>query len=52
MLLIFLAGVCLSSAGCAPVKDSHADGGIVHGSAGVRFSSRDTSRVAHEQPSF
>jgi len=51
-LICLLAGVSAVLAGCMAAKDSQADGGPIHGSAGVRFQSRDTSRFAPERTNF
>ena len=48
---LFIASL-LSLAGCANLHDSNADGERIHGSAGVRFQSQDTSRFAPDRAPY
>ncbi len=45
LLHILLAASLLTLGGCANRRNAGADEDVVHGSAGVRFQSQDTSRL-------
>ena len=52
LLLSLLTALLLMLPGCANRHDSNTDGDRIHGSAGVRFQSQDTSRFAPAHPSY
>ena len=52
LLVSLLTASLLSLAGCANVQDSNADGERIHGSAGVRFQSQDTSRFTPDRAPY